>query len=484
MPFGYSAIGGLLGQMEEAKRRMQQPLAPPPDAFQLPQQEMPQPHGGLMAQPQQPSGLMAQHGPAPTATDPFTNVANANISDPNDLSYQYRPGIRGATLKLLGADRVSPELQSLLSPDQIKRVKPGIVSSLWNAINYGIGPKTVMKARADEMLGLQDKKMGRDKMAALAQLQAAWTPVIFAAKTPEEIHQVQTGYANARAAILGPEAMGTAPNFLQALEPAAAKASDYELFQDPSGNAQYIPKGAKVPAGWTKDRADASDPYMTITDGSAYRNVPKSGEIPAGWKPWSPPQYGGGIVLPGTPGNPAQFVSTSGPNQGTVKPLPDTVDKSNRTGHAGFGLPAMKKQVVELNAIIRSGEAAIKEARKYPDAFGPSRAVGVANPFIDKRGNEARRQKGQVSSIVRNQIFGSALTGNEIAYARGWIPEDWQPTDKVIGDLESLVKWAKAKRDDYDSEIKRMEGGDAPAQGPPPDSREFKMPDGTTWRRK
>lgn len=167
MPFGYSAIGGLLSQMEEAKRRMQRPLAPPPDAFRLPQQGGP---------PAPPDSLLAPTAPShgmPDASDPFASVANANISDPNDLSYQYRPGIRGRVLGLLGADRVAPELQALLTPDQMRRVKPGVVGTLWNAINYGVGPQTVMQARAENLLGLQDKKAAHEAAATLkAQIAA------------------------------------------------------------------------------------------------------------------------------------------------------------------------------------------------------------------------------------------------------------------------------------------------------------------------
>lgn len=238
MPFGYSAIGGLLGQMEEAKRRMQGPLAPPPDAFQLPQQGMPQPQGAPLAPPL---------APAPPSSA-FANIANANVSDVNDPTHSHTRGLRGGLLHALGADKVAPEVAALLTPDQVERVKPGVIGSLWNAINYGKGPQTVMQDKANNMLALTDKKTARDKSAALARLQAAWTPIIFAARTPEEIFAAQTGYANARAAELGGENMGTTPNFLESLKPDIpdpAKPEKPDTINTASGVLQWNPQTRK-----------------------------------------------------------------------------------------------------------------------------------------------------------------------------------------------------------------------------------------------
>lgn len=210
MPF---AITGLLQQMEETKRRMQGPLAPPPDAFQLPQNGAAPPQGAPMAPPLAPA-------PEPSA---FANVANANISDPNDLSYQYRPGIKGRVLGLLGADRVAPELQALLTPDQIKRVKPGVVGSLWNAINYGVGPQTVMQARTKNMLGLTDEAANR-KTDAEMKRQRALIAADYATmpNDPAKRYEALVEMTGRLAAIGHPDAAKYA-NILNAIKPDAPR---------------------------------------------------------------------------------------------------------------------------------------------------------------------------------------------------------------------------------------------------------------------
>lgn len=79
--------------------------------------------------------------------------------------HEHQKGLRGGLLHMLGADKVSPEVAALLTPDQISRVRPGVASTLWNAVTQGRGPQSVMEDRAHGMLGLQDEKKARDKMA-------------------------------------------------------------------------------------------------------------------------------------------------------------------------------------------------------------------------------------------------------------------------------------------------------------------------------
>lgn len=210
MPF---AIRGLLSQMEDVKRRMQGPLAPPPDAFQLPQN----------GAPSLPVAQGAPPMPAQPQADPFANIANANISDANDPTHGHRKGIRGGLLHALGADKVAPEVAALLTPDQINRVKPGIVGSLWNAINYGKGPQSVMQDRAQNMLKLTDQKTGRQKEMAKTDVLRRWAPVVMGARTADDRYEAEKAMMAEYATVVGPEAMGTIPNYLNAIKPDEAK---------------------------------------------------------------------------------------------------------------------------------------------------------------------------------------------------------------------------------------------------------------------
>lgn len=83
----------------------------------------------------------------------------------DDPTHDHRKGLRGSLLHAVGADRVAPELANLLTPDQQARVRPGLLSTAYNAVVRGKGPEAVQRERAATMLQLEDLKKSRDRQA-------------------------------------------------------------------------------------------------------------------------------------------------------------------------------------------------------------------------------------------------------------------------------------------------------------------------------
>ncbi len=199
---GYTS--SLFDQMEAVKRRMQAPLIPPSNAFQLPQQGLPQ--DATLAPPL-----------APPPQNPSLPVAAPPI-DPN-AGHAHRKGVVGLLSHAIGADRITPELAALLTPDQQKRATPGLAASLFGFVAQGRTPKAIATGRANEMLALENVKTKRDQQARRVALMQKWTPIVLAARTPQERFEAQAGYASELATIAGPESLGTVPNFLNAIKP-------------------------------------------------------------------------------------------------------------------------------------------------------------------------------------------------------------------------------------------------------------------------
>lgn len=246
---GYTS--SLFDQMEAVKRRLQSPLAPPPDAFRLPQQGVAPPQAAPMSAP-----LLV-----PPPEGPALPIA--------DDAHAHKKGIKGGLLHLLGADRMAPELAALLTPEQREQVKPGVVGSLWSAINYGKGPQTVMQERAQNVLKLTDTKSARDTQARRVALMQKWTPIVLAARTPEERFEAQAGYASELATIAGPESLGTVPNFLNAIKPDEPKswAPQHETWSTERGVLNGQPRTILVSnTGRAKDMAgNPIDPKTLAT---------------------------------------------------------------------------------------------------------------------------------------------------------------------------------------------------------------------------
>jgi hypothetical protein len=120
-------------------------------------------------QPPQMGGLMAPQLPSPV---PFNPNAGRSTSPGGDPTHDHRSGIRGGLLHAVGADQMPPELAALLTPDQQKRVKPGLLATVGNAVLTGRGPQAVMQDRAMNLIGLQDAKKARELSAQQQQMMA------------------------------------------------------------------------------------------------------------------------------------------------------------------------------------------------------------------------------------------------------------------------------------------------------------------------
>lgn len=145
----YGSVSSLLGEMDAVKRRLQGGLTQNnPDAFNV----AAPPQGAPMAPPP----LMA---PAPP-----TNALP--VGNPATNLHEHQKGIRGGLLHALGADRISPELGALLTPDQQQRVKPGLTKSLLGLL-AGVTPSQQAMGNAASMIALQDNAAKRNDAATL-----------------------------------------------------------------------------------------------------------------------------------------------------------------------------------------------------------------------------------------------------------------------------------------------------------------------------
>jgi hypothetical protein len=191
----YSAIADLRRQMQGAPDIQPMPQAP----IRAPMQEAPPPHQMLpVAEPQIP---------------PMPQI-------------EQRQGLL-SRINNIGKPTLDSETRSLLTPEQANKAESGgglLGRTALQLLTYGIAtPGMQAKMRAKSQIAdnewLAKVRTGRDQQAALANLQSAFIPRIMAARTPDERYEAMAQFSAARAAILGPEAMGTAPNMLQALEP-------------------------------------------------------------------------------------------------------------------------------------------------------------------------------------------------------------------------------------------------------------------------
>lgn len=126
---------------------------------------------GLTDQPEQaPQGPALLQAP-PQEPPPMPPAMQAPEPTPEEL-HEHRKGLRGGLLHLLGADRQAPEVAALLSPEERDRIRPGVASTLWNAVVEGKGPQTVQQERAANVVGLRDVKRDRDRAIRNEQLMA------------------------------------------------------------------------------------------------------------------------------------------------------------------------------------------------------------------------------------------------------------------------------------------------------------------------
>lgn len=206
-------------------------------------QNMPQssstfgPMQGAMPAPPPPQGMLQP-------TPPFNPNAGRSTSPGDDATHEHRKGLLGGVKHLLGADRISPELGGLLTPDQQQRVKPSLARTL---VGYALeqrGPESIAQQRAMNMLALKDKKAGREmsvqQQAMMGQIQqvAATMPPQDAAEYMARMKQVLNlpDYADASLAAdrTRQPQMQTRANVSRTI--LAPDGNYYAIQQDPMGN--------------------------------------------------------------------------------------------------------------------------------------------------------------------------------------------------------------------------------------------------------
>ena len=407
---------------------------------------------GLLGQAKQAAGI--EDEPQPLLTPPFNpNAEQARLGrvdgihqwtqaemeqapqNPADL-HEHQRGLLGGIRHILGADRTAPEVNTLLGndPSKIARTKPGILGTLYHAIAEGKGPQAVQQERALNMLNLEDKKKAR----VTADRQEAEFAAIKAKAEQMPVGPARSEfYARAVAEIMNNpvNAMQTAVG-LREREFAPQRVTWTTVPMMVNGKQAMVMRSND---GQLLDAASGTDLREM---GARMEPMPSNGSFatPSG--------------LTGPNGRPMVMNNQTG----RMEEAPEGVTReTTATGRAGFGVPAMRKQSVELQAIIDNAKAAIAEAVRYPDAFGLDRASETLNPRIDPKGNEARRLFGRVASITRHETFGAALTPTEAATARSWVGRTMDPADKIIGDLQNLLRWAEAKKADLDGEVQTLD---------------------------
>lgn len=124
---------------------------------------------GITPPPQGPAMLEPPPQPQAQAAPPMPPVMQPPEPTPEEL-HNHKKGLRGGLLHLFGADRQAPEVAALLSPEERARIRPGVASTLWNAVSRQAGPAQVQQERATNIVGLRDAKTARDRAERQEQL--------------------------------------------------------------------------------------------------------------------------------------------------------------------------------------------------------------------------------------------------------------------------------------------------------------------------
>lgn len=118
---------------------------------------------GLLGQAKQMAGMEEEPQALLPPTPPFNPNDGRSTPAGDDPTHAHRKGLLGGLRHLVGADRTAPEVAALLTPDQQQRVRPGLLSTVYNAVVEGKTPAQVQQERALNMLGLEDTKKARVK---------------------------------------------------------------------------------------------------------------------------------------------------------------------------------------------------------------------------------------------------------------------------------------------------------------------------------
>lgn len=340
-------------------------------------------------------------------TIPFIPLLMGQMQRSPDFNpHAHKGGIRGGLLHLFGADKMDPELGALLTPEQQERVRPGLMSTIGNAVLTGRGPQAVQRDRAAELLGLQDLKAQRD--AAAQQAQTFRSIQARAAQIQDPQQRIEFIAREAAAAGILPvaeQATKTADvTRPRTTQPMAVQRQEnvlgpdgrpYIVYTDGQGNE------IRREPQYTAPRTAQDNAIVAIDDGSGNPvYVPRAEAV--GQRPWQP-----------------QRTQIS-------------VREQAKVDGAREGL--------ELADWVES------ELNNYPDAIGLRGMLWT--PLLDRLDKEGVGVRSAIETLtgeLRYGRFGGALTATEAAKALRWLPNDRDDYAGAVKKLNNLRVFLRAR---------------------------------------
>lgn len=378
-------------------------------------------------------GLMAPQLPEPVPFNPNVDARGR---------HDHRSGIRGSILHAVGADKVAPELASLLTPDQQARVQPGLMATIGNAVIRGKTPAQVQQERALNMLGLEDTKKARvkrdrdEKMWEQIQGVAAQIPdpqarLEYTARMASSMGLAQGGPTAEAADRLRPPQMQLRANAKMTV--LGNDGNYYAIQQDPMGN--------EVPGS----RVRVPKPTAGIT----YRE---------GVGPDGQPVY---MALPAEEGGDARG-SVAPRSTGVVVPT-DPSDARAATAAAERRANDARMLTDDLAGV----NEALAQLQKNPDAFGLENVLpGVLRNRLPGAADDATTI-GSLEYVVgrlRHDRFGGALSALEADKAARIFSEPKNPAPVIRAQLE-VIKKALARQAESIRQQQETQATPAPAAG-------------------
>ena len=436
----YGAIGSLIEQMK-AKQLAQgggQPQmseAPPPQGGlfatpQMPPDDPPQGRG-LLAKAPTPEQMLAQQlsqNPVQGGPPQAGLMTEAPMPDgAPDAAHAHQKGIRGGLLHLLGADRMAPEIAAALTPEQEARVRPGLASTLYNAVFNRMGPNDVMRDRASVIVKDRDRATARAKAA---QEEATLGEIRQEAQSryPDD-PQAQVEYvAQSSAARLGGVTQATQAA-VGLRERAPQRVSSTTM--------------TRVVNGVPMEVIRTSDPDGTVrlfgTGPMARVDL-----IASGAKIEGPPQQ----AAPNT------FLQSENPDgtlgytvvQGRGNVTPKALDIRRPDPASGDRTTAaVRKQVSSNRTQIRAIDETLAELERHPSAIGLHRGVPVigddVNQRVDPEGVLARAGIANVGSLKIHDRTGAVMSAREQPRLVPFIPGIRDTPEAARTKLLALRRW-------------------------------------------
>lgn len=393
---------------------------------------------GLTDQPEQaPQGPALLQAP-PQEPPPMPPAMQAPEPTPEEL-HEHRKGLRGGLLHLLGADRQAPEVAALLSPEERDRIRPGVASTLWNAVVEGKGPQAVQQERALNIVGLRDVRTARDRTARQEAL-TRQIEEIAATMPPKE----GVEYAARMKAIYGlPTSTAATQAAVGLKDPVPQRVTWREASMMVNG------RPAKVLISNTGEVRDAAtDADLRQPD---VRLEPMPQQAP-------PNQFLQSLDAEGQP----NYTVVQGRGDVVPRPLPI------RRPTSGSGTTSLRLQARMDSALegLQLAQWVEDELKANPAAIGLKGMLWTpALDRLDRAGVSARSAIETLTGELRHGRFGGALTATEAAKAVRWLPTDRDTYEGALAKLQNLRVFLNARIEAMDRGVGE-ESVDVPAPRP------------------